>query len=57
MYISEPCRDFLYTACLRCTATERLTATRKLKGGGSEPWEEGSRLCKAAQRFNPWSQD
>ncbi|CAE7410406.1 unnamed protein product [Symbiodinium sp. CCMP2592] len=34
MYISEPCRDFLYTACLRCTATERLTAKDLLQ----HPW-------------------
>ena len=41
MYISEPCRDFLYTACLRCTATERLAATRKLKEGRSEIGRKG----------------
>ena len=41
MYVSEPCRDFLYTACLRCTATERLAATRKLKEGRSEVGRKG----------------
>lgn len=34
MYISEPCRDFLYTACLRCAATERLPAKDLLQ----HPW-------------------